>query len=309
MFLSSILDKSVFTKQSISKAIGKDGTGGYAIVKIEPKLSPFDRKDDIIIGVMQDNPMNFSMEATWSEGGGAAALTNIPLLNSLIDAGGITDALVDMGNKAINPAGISFGRAIASRKIYQQSGYLKISPKIRIVDWNGDGQPIKAASLLATYCLPTEARISEEAKAAIKKMMDEAKDIGEPFVKFLKDVTEGVRKSPTGQATIETLKAYRKIAEAQADGMDDLFTLRASPSPVILTIGEYFQHDDMVIENVQFNFSKEVTAQGPLFLDAEIQLSSRFIINDISKLGLKNTGYKRVSYASQNGISTQSFTG
>jgi hypothetical protein len=86
-----------------------------------------------------------------------------------------------------------------------------------------------------------------------------------------------------------------KFSGDVADGSDDLFTLRASPQPVQVEIGSFFQHLDMVITQISFSFSKEMTRNGPLYLDATISLSSRFIINDISKAGFMDSTTPRVS--------------
>ena len=87
------------------------------------------------------------------------------------------------------------------------------------------------------------------------------------------------------------------IAKKHFDGLQTSLDLKASPPTVTVTIGEYFEHTDMVVENVELNFSKEVTPAGPLYLDATIKLSSRYIINDISNVGFKSPSkVKRVSY-------------
>jgi len=42
----------------------------------------------------------------------------------------------------------------------------------------------------------------------------------------------------------------------------------------------------MVITNVQFNMSKEMTEYGPLYIDAEITMSSRRIVDNIDYVGM-----------------------
>jgi hypothetical protein len=320
-FSIGMLDKSVFTKQSISKALGRTndengnvgGKGGYAVVTISPNSDMLDGRLEYqtIVGVLQDGSLTISLGADWEKMGGAAALTNIPILNALIDVGEIADALLDKGNALINANGYVVGRAMASRKIYKgEGGYLEVSPKIRIVDWNGKGMPILAAATLAQYCLPTAATFSEEVQAYWKKFLDDLKKLKPKPTETPDEASEGTttkdEKTPTTNGFLagstalinDGLKGITNLAKKRFDGVQTALDLKASPPSVSVTIGEYFQHEDMVIENVELSFSKEVTENGPLYLDATIKLSSRYIMNDITQVGFKSTSsLKRVSYA------------
>ena len=70
-------------------------------------------------------------------------------------------------------------------------------------------------------------------------------------------------------------------------GIDDAYTLRSSPTDVTVEIGQFFKNQKMVITNVSFEFSKEMTRSGPLYVEIDITLRSRRILTSIEDIGLK----------------------
>ena len=55
---------------------------------------------------------------------------------------------------------------------------------------------------------------------------------------------------------------------------------------VSVTIGQFFYNPSMVITGVNFQFSKQMTKAGPLFVNATIDLSTRKILTDLEDVGL-----------------------
>lgn len=124
---------------------------------------------------------------------------------------------------------------------------------------------------------------------SVKKAGEEAGETDSTGGNFL----EGGSKVITGLAAggVQTFKTASAALDAAAknamDGAEDMFQLKASPVPVNVEIGTYFYKEDMVIDGVEFEFSKEMTKNGPLFVDINIQLSSRYILKDIDSVGFK----------------------
>lgn len=309
-FLSGMLDKSVFNKKSYQSAIGKDNNNGYAVVKITPRIKRVSKNDKDfadppIKGVYDysEGGLEFSVNANWEPLGGIA--------QSVLPGGSVVGDAYSKVNQGASLFGVAnIGAGWASKLIYQKSGHLEIRVPIMIVDWEGIGQPIMSAKLLSLYCLPTEVmnisetlqNNSEKIEQEIENMRGSLNEMAQSTGKLTDVATaagaNGLTKA--GEAVEGVIVKGKKILDA-ADQIgavdnfknnlldDDAVTLRSSPSPVILEIGEYFKHDDMVIQNVNFQFSKEMTTSGPLFVKANISLISRKIMTSPGDIGIKNT--------------------
>ena len=86
-----------------------------------------------------------------------------------------------------------------------------------------------------------------------------------------------------------TLSLYNQAKKNANTDKNDLYTLRSSPVPVKVEIGNFFKNDDMVITNCSFNFSKEMTRNGPLFVKIDLDLSTRMILTSMDSVGLVST--------------------
>jgi hypothetical protein len=99
--------------------------------------------------------------------------------------------------------------------------------------------------------------------------------------------------------TIDTAgEILKNGADTVLEEADDMITLRSAPSPVNVSIGNYFYKEDMVITRASFNFSKECTKAGPLYVEISLDLTSRYILKDIKSVGfVSNKNPSRVSFA------------
>lgn len=330
-FLAGSFDKSVFNAGAYKSAIdgGENSSerNGYAVLRLRPDRPRLgsDTVDPEITGVMKDH-LSFNIDATW---------TTLGQVGGSILPGGISKGYGAVGG-ALNIAGAaSIGAAFASKKIYQQSGYLTIKPNIRVVDWNGVGQPILSAIILMYYSTPKDWLTPEDFMGAADVMLENLK----PLVDVVIDKTPDVGKKIVNCVATEGLKAGKQIYNAVsnlskkipdnvqkevagavdagtevvgnfvktvAEDADDLATLRSSPVPLTVEIGQYFNRSDMIIENVEFEFSKEMTKSGPLFVDISLNLSSRKIIKNGNDMGL----YRNAAALSRfSQASTTNFTG
>lgn len=293
-FLPAMLDKSVFSKKTFAAAVGSEGSPGYAVVRITPnsdrlgltigkKTHGGKQHDPAIKGVFnfEKGTFSFGVEANWGtlgEIGGAI----LPTASTSVK--GIYEKL----NAGTNLAGgAEMGAGLASQLIYQKSGYLEIKIPMMIVDWDGTGQPILSSLLLSRYCLPSYIlNGKKELKEGIQKIKDQ------------------ISKSEVGEKITEAVEAAEKAAKAAEDwaadnipieksvsnnigDLDDAYTLRASPSDVTVEIGQFFKNPKMVITSVNFEFSKEMTRFGPLYVEVDITLKSRRILTSVQDIGLK----------------------
>jgi len=308
-------NKSVFTKESYKSAVnGDNNTNGYAVIKITPDARQgfADEADAEIKGVVKNN-FEFDIEASWSDMAGVGS----SLLPSGMD--GVT-GLLEKAQSIGNIAGFaSMGSSFASKKIYQKSGYLTIKPEMRIVDWEGTGQPVISSLLLANYCLPRE---YANAAPVIKSVLG---SVAQSFINELKEFDaakkandeeqEGKHGGVRGKVQTTVSEGYdfikksiKKSSDYTVDifknaglqfntndinkDFDDLMALRSSPTPVKVEIGQYFSKNDMIIESISFQFSKEMTKNGPLYVDIVMGMSSRKILTGLNDIGLRPTTFK-----------------
>lgn len=328
-------NKSIFTTDSYKAAIGDTSSdskqNGYAVIKISPtniRTGSHDR-DCSLVGIMQD-PFSFGITAEWQPMGGMTGILPKTKLGDFV--GNAYRALSDVGNLA----GFGdMGSVYSSRLIYQKSGRLTLGAKLRVVDWEGSSEPIKAAILLSYLCLPDTTfgksiqsevldllnKLGKDVVKVVKKVESTFKDaaynipgassfVGPLAESLVNGANEGVRMAEELAGDIGYMShrlapnATRNLEEIANSFINDISLLRSSPSPVNIEIGQYFKKNDMVITDVNFKFSKEMTSSGPLYIDIDLSLQSREILGDITDLGLNVVNNKsRVEFVA-NGQST-----
>lgn len=338
-FFANSIRRTVFDKQSYAAAVNAtDGNGpnGYAVIKITPRERTMSKITDLaVVGIIQTG-LSFSVDAIWSEFGSLSELApDVPIIKDIL---GFADTATGFLNTGAARAGIAeIGSVYKSKKFYRKSGDIRISPVLKIVDWNGNGQPLLCSKIIAALLLPGKidkeklladinsvagsiSSVAQKGFNALKKGMDavsnatpeQLTNLAKPVIN---DVTEGVQAaggavagaaakvaanvddatdklgSNLKTAGSDIMGGAADIAVATGktlwEGADDLVTLRSSPTPVIVEIGSYFLHNDMVITNATFNFSKECTKNGPLYVDITLDLSSRTILSTIDDVGFR----------------------
>jgi len=310
-FISGALDKSVFNQGTWAAAVGKDGHPGYAVVRITPNSSRLGiggaggGQDPSIKGVFdfEKGTFGFGVEANWTSLGDIGS-TLLPGASTGVK--GIFEKI----NAGSNLAGAAeIGSGLASQLIYQKSGHLEIKIPMMIVDWDGNGQPILSSLLLARYCLPSFIlngkniaekgieKIAESLKEAIgkenvdqiTKLTDQLKSFGKEGVELAKKVGATIDEATGGIAAdaVEVLGDLTKSTIENIGDVSDAYTLRSSPSDVSVEIGQFFVNRKMVITSVNFEFSKEMTRWGPLYVNIDITLKSRRILTSLNDIGLQ----------------------
>lgn len=281
----------------------KDGTVGYNsynsalgfnLVTIRPntsKWTAYKRADDktkqklseynkIITGVMT-NEFTYGLNSEWET-------ISTPL--DLIDIGVIGDAFVAAG-------GGTMGAVYKSKKYWKKSGTLTITPTIRIIDVNGTGLPLEVARVLLMFCTASTGGLSSKLNetvntfksnltAAANSKLD---NLNNKAQQDLNNKDSGVLTKTA--AAIEIGTAY--VGKVAVNGTDemledivDAFTAKYAPPPLIVEIGKIFSHNEMILTNVSMKFSKEVTRKGPMYIDVDLTLETRKIINGLDSTGM-----------------------
>lgn len=236
-----------------------------------------------VIGLLTNN-VSFSIDADWQAAGLLESITSNPLLSTLYQYG----TMVMGAAGYANPSNIG----ISTKKIYTGSGYLKLDVQFRVVDWQGKGDPIKQAFLVAGMCLPdTKGGTTNNLNqlfTTLNQGLGFAAGLITDTLTAATDVTNfaaNLSGNATAQKASETAK--KAIQPIQQDintylGKNNLLIAAFSPSPVRVEIGKYFKHNDMIVESAKIEFSRQITEAGPLYVDFDIGLSSQqtMLLND-----------------------------
>lgn len=314
-FIKGMLGKSLFTEESYRGALGKssiDGTIeesnlGYSCILIKPNRMRlgWDRLDPSVVGIIKDN-IKLDYEASWDSMGGITSI--IPGIPLEIQKMGETITKLGMFAGAAQ-----FGQVYGSKLVYYKSGYLELSPTFRVVDWKGTGEPLKAAYVMASYCVPilSDKNIMEKFAEFVEylKSLDKSErgivrdsitlaqksfTLLQKSAIFAKESVESfLERYNDGVNIVQGLSnAFKQVTE---EVMEDYASIRSSPTPVSVYVGQYFKHEDMVIKRVSVEFSKQMTEIGPLYADITVDLSSRKIMGDPKDLGMsiKHLGFNR----------------
>lgn len=294
-------NKTLFGRDAYKHAIRNQKNNdlpGYAVIRIKPAKDNFTkRQDPIIIGVVQEPP-KIAMGADWTTTMGGLAGQLLPPTLSKIG---------DIYKGGLNVLGYADpGQAFASRKIYTNSGDLRISVVMKIVDWQGVGMPITSGRLLLGYVLPKLATtIPNEAMKVAESIVVGGQNIADTIKNFGQKEFEGVKNAeensttnkieegttnPTNAALYAEGQAVaqfgKSVVSKAGEGLDDFLNIKSSPTPVDVAIGHYFHHSDMVITNVELSFSKQATKKGPLWLEASLEMASRRNITSVDETGV-----------------------
>ena len=302
--------KNAYDSKSINDLVASmdsnDTDFGYGAVVITPRTDVWDwfNKDvdplPVVTGVLMD-PLDLNFTSEWE----SMENVSIPITNSVVEG-----AYGDVSSKAVVAGGGSPGAVWKSKKLWKKSGDLSLDLKIRVVDWDGTGDPLNNAIRCirlvvssgkndGTYFVAKIGNayasevglVSDIGGAAIGVVTDAVAAVTDPV---LENVRVKMANKATPEAKKDTASKYgasgSNLQQNLAEDFDDLTTLRNSPLPCEIRIGKYFHHRDMVIQNVRFNFSKEVSQSGPLYVDITIQAVTRKIIS-----GMEDTGLKKVS--------------
>lgn len=154
-----------------------------------------------------------------------------------------------------------------TRKYYKGGSYMKISPKFRVVDYEGNNDPLLAAFLLINASLPTPGKDDH--------FLDELKSM--TYDDFTSKFSIELPSVDPRAAAINPLGVVGKIGQSAWHSLKEMVSgqIGNSPNPVSVKACNFFYWEEMVIDSVNVEFSKEMTAYGPLYVDIDCNMSSR----------------------------------
>ncbi|MFW6377043.1 MAG: hypothetical protein ACOCZ5_00210 [bacterium] len=276
----SLKSNNVLNKDSYKKAFGKpiednqDFHGGYhsIVIRDQPIYSHHksdrDNNSDFGLGWIKGvslEPIKFSLNTHWDAMGDA----KLPLVGSIMKGLNVVKGFSTIGG------GVEIGAHYTSKLLWKKPGYMEISPRFRVIDYYGKGDPLRSIKFLSRFITGDEgARLGDVGGQRLE-------ETGESVDKwFEENVTN--RLMGTGALGELTHDGVRTIIPDIAE----LFEIQGSPPPVSIQIGQWFYLNDMIIPNIRLVFSKEMTSLGPLWVDVTLTMKSRYIMRGLSDIGV-----------------------
>jgi hypothetical protein len=273
-------------------------SGAYSISIIPNTVRTLSEEKDVGVNGIMKNNIQFSMKPDWQTLGLDSKMSGMTP-NSGILQGLISDVGVVL--KGAHLAGTSvLNSGLFTRKYYNNSGWLTISPEFRVIHSSGsNNQCLLAAYAMMSMSIP---RISNTLtlEAVLKTQM--VRDVVEK-IKSIPGVDVGTK--VVGEAATlagRSIKEFadsvggegtgKKVGNVANKAKDEVVKAKVnwteSPSPVNVKIGNFFDMSNMVIEDLQISFSEEMADNGPLYADFTVSLSTReaLVVDDNGMPGL-----------------------
>jgi len=278
-FITQLREISVFDESTYKKATDNN-TGPFKIL-IEPnaKRTGTNSPDVGVKGIIQGpQGISFTIEANWDTLG----LENI--FSSLVSQNSILQAVAGAAQTVMGVAGTSLSNSgLVTRKFYTQSGYLSFNVNFRVLDWDDDGMPVKAAQIMIGLCVPRKTN-----GTSVKDMLNSLpKDSG--INQIINTAQEGIQSLSTNQ-NIPLAQDIAAVGSGAATQLNEgEINVTQAPAPVRVVIGHWFEAENCVITNVQVDFSQEMTIAGPLYADFNVSISTRdtIIIDENGVQGIR----------------------
>lgn len=297
MEFTSYLDKldniSLFKEDSFNKTIHPE-SGAYRI-KIEAEGSRTLSKEDegvYIIGVLKGG-VQLNTSSNWGEfdfdAGMGGLVSNNPLLSFIRD----------YGKMATMVGGVDISSDLQSKKFYTGGSFLSLPLSFKVLDDDNTGKAIKALMVLLALSMPRN-NSSIKLKKVVDALVERLPDNIENGVKKVENYLENLVKKVPGAIegginkinldnNIYYSKDFREgFGKVLENGYDQLaneeLRLTESPPTVKITIGNWLELENMVIDSVNANFSEAQTEIGPQSVEIELNVSTR------NKLLLDNDG-------------------
>lgn len=203
-----------------------------------------------IRGILKE-PLKFSVESEWE-----------PIFN-LADR----YQTVQAGMSLLTGSRL-FNTGVWTKRLWKGGSYLRINPVIRIVDWDGTGNVVRDVERLMDLALPVY-------------KSDKGVDDITRIKRDLSPIVEGLSNVPAaaldlGKDLVTGELSPRKLAEGAIDGFSKAIKGISSkgPQPVSVTISNFF-YNTFIVEQVEAEFSKEMTKSGPLYADLNMTLATQ----------------------------------
>lgn len=165
---------------------------------------------------------------------------------------------------------------IHTQKMYKGASDIKINVNFKVVDYNGNGAPLKAAAALGIFCQP-----NDFPDQAIKELYSLLKDSGKTAAEEddgnlnIGNIVTSFFSSVGGGLNDLKDDALKKFNYEKIQKYIEEFNLSSMARRVVsLEISDYFAIPDMVIDSVTQNFSYDQTISGPMVADFAVSLTT-----------------------------------
>ena len=305
----SMINKGVWANNNINHEnhgydsinSGRDNPSIYKTLSIEPNIEKsawgnlikhvdFEEVKKCSTFLLTDE-ISFSQNSEWNSLDIYPNIGNIPKIGDFMAMGGV---------------GEGPGSVVRSKQYWKNSGYIKLTPNVRLIDWNGEGLCEKMALLLSAYTVPLfDTNLEKEAGNLLVGLGDKlgGDDVGDSstFINFIKLFGEALQEGEAhniadsifqsiadavGGTDSVILGGVENITDEIREAISDYTTLRMSPPVLKVRVGSIFHHEEMILNDFNITFSKEFTKNGPLYADVTLNLESRKVVRDIHDTGL-----------------------
>tara|TARA_Y100000310_G_C20704329_1_gene833631 strand:- start:1133 stop:2191 length:1059 start_codon:yes stop_codon:yes gene_type:complete len=263
---------------------------GHSVIKLTPNWYYYGKERNNlspVVGVTL-NRVNIGISSEWQ----AQGVPKLPFVEGAFNNPFYKGA----SELSVAGAGGELGSVWMSKQLWRKNGYLSISPEFRITDWDGTGRPLSYALQIAKLCLPGKSdgnikKTIEQLKSAVGRGVESAIEYADGkqeawgAEKLVKDNVDPALLDAVGNLASDTVSRLHSISKTYLDDIHDIITLKNAPPPVKVQIGQYFYHPDMIIKNANFNFSKEVSDLGPLYVDVTLDMQTRKIVSGLDDVG------------------------
>lgn len=220
----------------------------------------------VVKGLLQE-PIEYSVEANY---------------NTIFSLDSIFGSLDNVATLTTGTSLLKTG--IFTKRFWKGGGYLRISPKIRVVDTEGAGVSLRSSIILLNSCLPTAKFDGAQLEGLLKTFFPEDPD-GKDIARGVLSVGAGaLAGAATGsiQAGIITGVGVNVLTKEGGIASFAQGLAANQPKPVFVQIGNYFSKE-FVVENCNVKLSQELveTKEGkvvPLYADIDLTLGTQEIV-------------------------------
>ena len=269
------LTKSIYNLNSYSNAVDTKAKGQYGITfKCNPQGGTKDIDKPLTIDGILNSAISWGVTADWGKNEllqgilGAVATSN-PIFSALNAATTVTN---DFSGDSYTNTGLF------TRKYYNNSGDLTITPSFRVFDFYNTGSPIIAGLLFTSLCLPKR----REGKGNSYEFDQDTAEVIKKNSLVIKGAASKAASS-MGQDSTPVGGAVQDYIHNSSDsfnrGVDNIVGSKinwsVAPSTVDVTIGTWLTIINMVLTKVDVKYSLEMTNAGPLYADFDLSLVTR----------------------------------
>lgn len=281
-YLGELNNISVFNEDIFNKSIDIDSGAYKIIIEAEGSRTLSKADEGIAIQGVLSNGVSLQSIANWGEFELDSALGNIvsnsPLLNIIKETAKVS----------MTVTGVNAETDLQSKKFYTGGSHLTLPINFKILDDDNSGKAIKAAMLLFSLSMPrshSSIKLKDAFKGITKSVPDKAL---QDLINFGKDIENGIK----GMNNNDVNNLNSIVKKGFNEIVNEELRLTESPPTVKISIGNWLILENMVIDSVVTNFASQSSESGPMSVEIDMQVSSRY------KMILSEDGIKRVTLTS-----------